>query len=1091
MAQTNELNTGKLLTTSDVTQNAATVNAGGNLAISAGQDLTATASTISATGNVALSATNDLSLSSAADEAHSYSKTHRATNQTDHVAQVATTVTAGANLALSSGADMTVSASQVKAAGDVSVNAGQDLLVASGLNEDSSYYYKKSKKSFGRSTTHQSQSYQSTNVGSVIEAGHDLTVNASQDASGAVSINGGRDVTVVGSQLKAANDLLVGGTGDVMAVSGTQEQGAYNKKTKSGLFGLSKSGSSELKTSLPQVGSDLQAGHDAVIASGRDVALQASQVTAGNDAEIQAGLIDNTGTINLLAASDTAYSQSDAYKSKIGLSASHSGFSVSTSLASSEQSGHIISSSTGQGSGVSAGANAMLGAAQDINLQGGSVIAKGTATFSAGRDVNIVAATNTNAASSWSKQKNLGLSLVLDSNGASFFDGQTTARNTSDAESSTALASQVSAQDISVQAGRDVVQQGSDLSAQNNLQIQAGRNVLIDAAAEHSTLTTSQSVEKDGIGAGVTHNYGNTVKSTKAAGQGDDVISKVASTLKAIDGINQFLGGPTASATIGSSRQSQTVTQSVASNRTSTLTAGNDINVTAGADVTVTGASVAAGRDISVKGTDITLNVASGSQTLDARQKQTQGGLSAGTAGGLKIGVGASGALATQNSNQGSSAAANLTAGRDVMLDATHDLTLVGTQVQADGSVDLAAGNDLSIKGAENDSTSTQKNRSLGGSVGIAVGSSGVGLYASANIGRGNLDSNAQQQQQAYIYAGDRLAFSSGRDTAIAGATLRGDEVTGAVGRNLTVSSVADTGSISGRQMDASATVVVGPGAGVSGSLGYGRTTGTTDYVVDQTAITAKNALNIHTQAHTQLDGALLNSDTGQLTLDTGTLGHTDIAGQDTEHAYYVNVGGTYGLQQSTTQDGSQVGKGEPGANGWSVSGYNYTRDKEQIVRATVGAGSITVRDDAGTGVDSTATLNRDASKAYEVTKDEEHQTNLYASSSSVNAVLHPVDTATQWASDAKGYGTAQAALIKNGVNQLQAAAITSSDVPAAAKSALGDEQALEITRKLVAQGVGTNSLAQWSSDTFDKFATLADDASALGDCGKKLPCRR
>jgi filamentous hemagglutinin len=98
-------------------------------------------------------------------------------------------------------------------------------------------------------------------------------------------------------------------------------------------------------------------------------------------------------------------------------------------------------------------------------------------------------------------------------------------------------------------------------------------------------------------------------------------------------------------------------------------------------------------------------------------------------------------------------------------------------------------------------------------------------------------------------------------------------------------------------------------------------------------------------------------------------------------------VGGTYSSGSGTTQDSSQVGKGKEGETGWSVSGWDYQKDREQIVRATVGAGEIVVRKDAETGADSTAGLNRDVGKAYEITKDEESRTDLYASSSSLGAV--------------------------------------------------------------------------------------------------------
>lgn len=74
-------------------------------------------------------------------------------------------------------------------------------------------------------------------------------------------------------------------------------------------------------------------------------------------------------------------------------------------------------------------------------------------------------------------------------------------------------------------------------------------------------------------------------------------------------------------------------------------------------------------------------------------------------------------------------------------------------------------------------------------------------------------------------------------------------------------------------------------------------------------------------------------------------------------------------------------------------------------MRATVGEGEIVVRGDVGTGSDSTVGLNRDLSKAYEITRDDEERTDLYVTKSSVEAVANPVQTFESWVKAAKNYG--------------------------------------------------------------------------------------
>lgn len=571
----------------------------------------------------------------------------------------------------------------------------------------------------------------------------------------------------------------------------------------------------------------------------------------------------------------------------------------------------------------------------------------------------------------------------------------------------TAAASQISAgHDLDIAAGRDINQTGSDLLASNDINLQAGRNINIDAARETRVLEQQRSEERQGLGVTVNHNFGNTKDAIGNAGKGDNSVSKGSSTLKAVDAISQFLAGPTADVRLGNSKQSSSRQYTEESSRSSTLSAGNDLNLLANNDVTVRGGQLDAGRDINVKGRDVTLDVAQGAFSEEYQQSQSWGGIHGGTSGGFKVGIGGSHGVASEDWGQGTSTATQVVAGRDINLEASNDLSLIGTQAQAGRDIDLKAGNDLNIGAAQNASTSESERRSAGGEVGLTFGSEGVGVYASVNLGKGHLEREGERQQEVYLYAGDRLSFSSGEDTTIAGAELRGDEVIGRVGGDLRVSSLPDTGEVKGKEFDLSVTVTIGPGAGVSGSVGYGETTGKTNWVEEQTRITARDRLDIRTENHTQIDGALIASDSGDLKLDTGTLGFSDIAGQDQEHSYYLNVGGTYGAGGGgAQQDTSQVGKGTEGESGWSVEGYEYEKDREQIVRATVGAGEIVVRDDAETGQDSTAGLNRDVSKAYEITKDEEERTGLYVTKSSVETVANPEETLQKWQDGAENYG--------------------------------------------------------------------------------------
>jgi filamentous hemagglutinin len=997
-----------------ITQHGAEVASGRDLTISADRDVAVVASRLDAKLDMALTAGNNILLTSAANESDFVSRSKKRAQETHSITQQSTVLNSGRDIAIHAGNDLGIIASRIKADENISLNAEQDILVASAKDESSSYYYKKKKGSFGRSKTTQSESYDSTNVASVIDAGGDLTVNTHKDEDGSVNLDGGRNVTIIGSQMNAGNDLVLGAKNDVSVLSATEETGSYTKKTKTGLFGMSSKGSSHLATSVTQVGSELNAKNDAVIISGRDINLNASVINADNNAELHAGLLDKTGDINLSAADNEAYSRAEEFKKKLGLSlkdtvglfAGTPGAGADITANASHKGGREVVSSTSVGSEINAGHDAILKATRDINIIGSGINAGHDANIDAGRDVNVVASIDEQRSSSWETNKSYGIKQTIDSNAFSTFVGNETIKNGVNSSGHTAAGSSISAgQNLNVAAGRDFNLQGSDIESGIDLKVNAKRDINIDAAEQANVITTWDSVKRNGTTTTMAYNIGNTLNTLQGTGKGEDGVSKGSSVLKSVDTLGQFFAGATFDGHEGASSIGQTHTQTSISNRPSTLSAGNDISLDAENNVSVHGSQLDSGRNINITGKNIVLDVAHGAQSSDGNQTQSKGGLKGGTTGGFKLGVGVSNAASQGESSQGNSIATALTAGGSINLDAKNDLTLVGTHAIAERDIKLKAGNDLNILSAQNASSSEDSRRSWGAEGGVIAGNDGFGFYGSVNAGLGDLKREGVQQQEAYLYAGNSLNFESGRDTKIAGATLRGDEVIGDVGRNLTVTSVPDTGKVEGKEMDASLTLAFSVGMTASGSLGYGQTTGETNWVENQTVISGKSKVDIRTEDHTQLDGALISADNGNLKLDTDTLGYRNITGKDNEHGYYLNVSGSYGGSANSQADKPNKGMEGSDKNSWAVEGYNYTKNREQTLNATVGAGEIVVRHDKATGQDSTAGLNRDVSKAYEVTRDDEHRTDLYASSTSVGAVMNPVKTYNAWKESVENYG--------------------------------------------------------------------------------------
>jgi len=155
--------------------------------------------------------------------------------------------------------------------------------------------------------------------------------------------------------------------------------------------------------------------------------------------------------------------------------------------------------------------------------------------------------------------------------------------------------------------------------------------------------------------------------------------------------------------------------------------------------------------------------------------------------------------------------------------------------------------------------------------------------------------------------------------------------------------------------------------------------------------VSVKNTKLLSATATTTLKGAFITNkdasgvDQGNLQLTTRKLIAEDI--QDHDNYKNSNVGLGVGSVDFN-----------PSLN--SIEFAKSTQDKEQIVRATIGKGSITTNSD-------TSHINRDIVKTKQLTKDESSDIELYASDSSINALTHPVQTYKDMKQKAKDVGLA------------------------------------------------------------------------------------
>ncbi len=244
----------------------------------------------------------------------------------------------------------------------------------------------------------------------------------------------------------------------------------------------------------------------------RTCGLRASEIGAGNDVDVRAGLLDKTGDINLVSANDQAYSRSEEYKKKTGLSVS-GGF---LSISSAKEAGRVAQSSTSVGSQVNAVRDADLQAERDINVIGSSINAGGNVRLNAGQDVNVLAAQNSTSNQDWEKNRQTGIGVSSNANGVTFFAGVDRTKEKNRLEQQTARAGE----NLAVDARRDINQVGSDLEAANNVDLTAGRNIKIDAARESQLIEQQRESSRNGLSLSVNHNYGSDPDAVSGAGKG-------------------------------------------------------------------------------------------------------------------------------------------------------------------------------------------------------------------------------------------------------------------------------------------------------------------------------------------------------------------------------------------------------------------------------------------------------------------------------------------------------------------------------------------------------------------------------------------
>lgn len=232
--------------------------------------------------------------------------------------------------------------------------------------------------------------------------------------------------------------------------------------------------------------------------------------------------------------------------------------------------------------------------------------------------------------------------------------------------------------------------------------------------------------------------------------------------------------------------------------------------------------------------------------------------------------------------------------------------------------------------------------------------------------GLGTQSSEQQSQSQYWQYGSvsvDGLMNLDVKDqTTIHGGTVWAREVAGSTG-NLTVTSLQNTST----SEHSNRGVNFGGGESFSANGGYNTASGSSERAwVDQVSgFHGEESFDLRVDGHTQVTGAVISGgDPDNFTLDTGTFAYTDI--QDYDRGSNSGWGISTSFNPLDLKEQQRAPQGST-----TFSAHRDGHDREGISHATVGEGTLIIREENSDKNSDLAGLNRDVENVQEVTRDD------------------------------------------------------------------------------------------------------------------------
>ena len=956
--------TGALIAGNDVTliagenlENVGTLKATNNLSATAGKDLVNSGS-IEAGNRLDLLATNsivnkaggiiagkDVSLTTRTGDVinertiTSMDDQYGSVTRHQDFADNAARIEAANDLTVKAANDINIVGGVLKSGQDMVLNAGRDVNVSSvQVNDSASLGWRGAVSSV-------------TQLGADIDAGRDFKADAK------------RDISVIASEIDAKRNVSMSATESLVISSAADEEHSRSANKKM----------SRQDDQVRQVSATVTAGSTVMLNSGKDLDLIASRVSAGDEAYLTAG-----ANLTLQSAEDSDYS-----------------FYTKTKKSSSGKKSRLdeTSSTTNVASSVTSGGDSMLWAGNNMLVKGSQVAAdKGGVQLVAANDIQIVAVSDSNSARHESKSSKSSLGGLKSSK----------IKDQLAETQSTAVGSTISGNTLDVLARRDVNVIGSSLVSTQDLAVQAGRDLTIDAALntfsrnerhkqksrDLSGVLTANNLGVDDI----TGNQHLSISSQNRTGKSSQT-TLTSSTIGSSEGSVSLTGG----------RELSVIASDLISTRNMSLT-GAKVTIAAGIETadqssTDKSSSLAVGRVIGGMVVDtintIRSSVKAANNAEDPRLKAVKlaqaamafndlGGMGSNTAGAgsdylnkkgsasngslIKIGTEVANTHSKKTSEYTSQTAkqSTINAGKNLLIvadggapETVGDIHVIGSSLKAADTV-LLAKNNITLESTQNTASWANDNSNKKTAVGASFNlgeQNGFTLDLGASIAKSMGNGRYVTQINSTLDTGS-LSLHSGQDTTLAGAQVRAESINALIDGNLNITSRQDTESEKSKQGSAGVggSICIPPfcyGAPVtaSGSLSAGNMNSEYKAVKDQSGLFAgKGGYDITVGKNTTLQGAVIASEANadKNLLSTDRLIVSDIRNISEISAQSAGLSASYG-----SKSGSSVGGSVP---------LSLNDSDHSSTRSAVSQGTIIVR--GAEGAKDLIGLNRDVANA-------------------------------------------------------------------------------------------------------------------------------